>query len=272
MKYLESDTRKRFDPSLHLADAKSVIVCALNYYSEPLNDPEKGYVSLYARGENYHDILKDMLNQLCGSLMMIVPEFKYKIMVDSSHVSEKTFALRAGLGFQGKNGLFIFTPSNMKNGNMAKGSFHYLGIIVTDLELELDYPAKGECGKCHRCMDACPTQAIVSDGIIDSSRCISYHTLENSNDIPVDISSKMGNIIYGCDICQLACPFNSGVSRSTNPRLAPRSDVLNLDTKTLLELTKCDVKRQFKGNSISEISNEMFRRNINLAYRNIAQV
>ncbi len=272
MEYLENDTRRRFDPTLHLADAKSVIACAVNYYSEPLNDPQKGYVSLYARGDDYHILLKDMLNALCESIKELVPDFHFKVMVDSSRVSERTFAIKAGLGFQGKNGLMIFRPSRKSDGNRARGSFHFLGIIVTNLVLDFDEPVKGDCGKCHKCIDACPTHAIVSDHNVDVNKCISYHTLENEKVIPADISSKMGNIIYGCDICQLACPFNSGIPCTTNPRLTPRADLLNLDMKTLLEMTQCDVKQKFKGSNISEISNEMFRRNISVACKNITSI
>ncbi len=265
MKYMERATRKRFDPKIHLPGAKSVIICALSYYNKPDNDPAKPYISIYARGENYHVVMKDKLNLLCRKIMELAGERIFKIFVDSSAFAEKTFAVKAGLGFIGRNGILIL---NRDNGE-RKGSFHFLGVIITDLELEADAPCPGNCGTCRICIDACPTDAIPSNSVINAARCISYQTTQNKGDIPKEIASAMGNIIFGCDICQTVCPFNRKAIETVESRLRHDPDLRALDIEDLLKITEDEFHRRFGKSSIGELKYDVFKRNVAIAVENI---
>jgi epoxyqueuosine reductase len=267
MKYLERGPRERFDPKIHLPSAKSVIICAQYYYNNPENNPSKPYISIYARGENYHTVIMEKMEALRSVITGLSPHATCILSVDSLPLGEKTFAARAGLGFIGRNGLLILSPNI--NGNQARGSFHFLGAIITDLELEADIPNTGNCGNCRRCIDACPTKAIKEDGFIDTSRCISYHTTQNKNIIPPEIADAMGNIIFGCDICQTVCPYNVNLVETLDPRLQPSSFVQVPDIRELLEIDEEDFKARFKGTSLGEKKFPIFKRNIAIAARNI---
>jgi len=269
MKYLERGPRQRFDPRVHLPDARSVIVCAHPYYSEPNDHPSRPYISIYARGENYHTVLRDKLETLCAKMRELSGDIAYKIFVDSLPISEKSFAARGGIGFIGRNGMMIIPKK--KNGvkNSSFGSFFFLGLIITDLALEPDSPVEGTCGQCRKCIESCPTNAIVGDGIIDATKCISYHTTQNKGEIPDDIASAMGNMVFGCDICQLVCPYNSGVSPAGEPRLMPDPELIRPSLEKLICLTEKEFERRFGNNSIGEFHFEMFQRNIGVVKNNI---
>jgi epoxyqueuosine reductase len=267
MKYMQRATRKRFDPKIHLPNARSVIVCALNYYNSPDNDPVKPYISIYARGKNYHAVVEDKLNLLCRKIVELAGQRTFKIFVDSSAFAEKSFAVRAGLGFIGRNDLLILTGKNGKR--TARGSFHFLGIVISDLELQPDPPGSGDCGACRLCMEACPTGAIVSDGVIDASRCISYQTTQNKGDIPGLIASAMGNIIFGCDLCQTVCPFNRKAIETAETLLRPDPHSKAFDIEDLSGLTEDEFHRRFAGGSIAELKYALFKRNVAIAAENI---
>jgi epoxyqueuosine reductase len=267
MKYLERGQRTRFDPKIHLPSAKSVIICAQNYYHEPDNDPAKPYISIYARGENYHSVMREKLDALCGNMTELFGHYTFDICVDSSTIAEKWFAAKAGLGFLGRNGLLILSPT--KKRNEARGSFHFLGAIITDLEIETDIPNNGNCGQCRRCIDACPTKAIMEDGLIDASRCISYHTTQSKESIPPEIAKEMGNIIFGCDICQMVCPHNSNLTETSEPRLRPNNQIPLLTARQLIDLTEDDFKTHFVKSSLGEKKFPIFKRNIAIAAQNI---
>jgi len=269
MSYLQRGPRQRFDPRVHLPGAQSVVVCAHSYYSDPDENPGAPYVSIYSRGENYHFVVEDKLQSLCLKMRDLAGDVKSKIFVDSSPISEKSFAAKAGIGFIGRNGTMIIPKKRQGKKNTSFGSFYFLGIIITELKLEPDEPATGTCGKCRKCVEACPTAAIVGDGIIDSDKCISYHTTQNKGDIPEDIASSMGNMIFGCDICQLVCPYNSGISSSVEPRFLPDPELARPDIAKLLEITESEFQRRFMNNSIGEFKYDMFKRNLQIADKNI---
>ncbi|HLG25539.1 MAG TPA: tRNA epoxyqueuosine(34) reductase QueG [Candidatus Gracilibacteria bacterium] len=199
MAWLE-DYEKRVDPEKLLPGAKSVIVIAVNYYREVDNIPEgRGRVARYAYGRDYHKVIRSLLKKVEAYIQSEVPGAKTKICVDSAPLLEKAYAVKAGLGFIGKNTTLI-TPEF--------GSFVLLGELLTNLELEYDEPGAGTCGTCTRCLDECPTKAIVAPHELDANRCISYLTIEHRGQIAPEFHQPMGNWIFGCDICQEVCPYN----------------------------------------------------------------
>lgn len=203
MRYLE-DARKRTHPQELLPEAKSVIVIAVNYYREvPTTPPSHGRIARYAYGRDYHKVIKKLLEQIAEFIEKNHPEAVCKPCVDSAPLMEKSYAVQAGLGFLGKNTTLI-TPEF--------GSFVLLGELLTTLPLEYDRPHEGTCGTCTRCLDGCPTKALVAPGKMDATRCISYLTIERSRNestpIPAALRAKMQNWIFGCDICQEVCPYN----------------------------------------------------------------
>ncbi|UCE66747.1 MAG: tRNA epoxyqueuosine(34) reductase QueG [Candidatus Zixiibacteriota bacterium] len=268
MDYLERETRKRFDPRIHLPDALSVIVCSHNYYTDPANDPKSGYISIYARGEDYRIVIKDKLNDLCERIMNKFGKFSFRVFVDTSPISEKTIAVKAGLGFIGRNSLVII-PKFSLNGSIYKGSFHFLGIIVTDLRLEPDKPVEGTCGKCRRCIDSCPTGAILEDCTIDAVKCISYHTTHNRDEIPEDIAIKMANMVLGCDICQLVCPYNNKPVETSDARFIAKDFLSKFDIGAFLDMTEPQFNRQFRDTALFEKGFEKIRGHALIVLKNI---
>ena len=268
MSYLERSTRKRFDPKIHMPNASSVIVCAHNYHTEPTDDPNYGYVSIYARGDDYHIVIREKLELLCERIESEYGEFKFKTYVDSSPISEKTFAVLAGIGFIGRNNTIII-PKDKFDEQSPRGSFHFLGVIIANLEIEPDDPIAGTCGKCHKCIDACPTDAIVADHTIDARKCISYHTTQNKGEIPDDISDKMNNIVLGCDICQTVCPYNSKAILTDEPRFAPKDYLIDFDPSEFLEQANDVLAKKYAGTIVSDLGFERMKRNTKVALHNM---
>lgn len=203
MHYLEK-LEQRTSPTSLLPGAQAVIVIAINYYRDkPVTPPDHGRVARYAWGRDYHKVLRRLLKDLQIYLDQNWPEHQHRLCVDSAPLMEKPLAARAGLGFYGKNTTLI---------NPQIGSFILLGEIVTTLPLPSDQPSEqitsATCGTCTRCLDACPTQALIAPGRMDARRCISYLTLETKSPIPEEFSSASSNLIAGCDICQEVCPYN----------------------------------------------------------------
>ncbi len=273
MAYLEN-YQKRVRPQELLPEAKSVIVIAINYYREVESNlkgraqaqsavPE-GRIARYAYGRDYHKVLKKILKQLAAFIQQNSPDARTHLCVDSSPILEKSFAEKAGLGFIGKNTTLI-TPEF--------GSFVLLGELITTLQLDYDQPRVGTCGTCARCQDACPTQAILSPGQLDARRCISYLTIENRDEIPEEFHQKMGNLIYGCDICQEVCPYNKANAKPltlkafTEVKIAgssiPLQEILNLKTDE-------EFLARFAGSPLMRAKRKGLQRNARIAATNIS--
>ncbi len=269
MNYLERAVRKRFDPMIHFTDAKSVIVCAHNYYKNPANDLQKGYISIHARGDDYHIVIRDKLNALCDSIKSKFGEFNFKIFVDSSPISEKSLAVKAGIGFIGRNGTVII-PKNKTNSAEPLGSFHFLGVIISNLNLQYDSEVEGTCGKCVRCIRACPTGAIMSGGKIDARKCLSYHNTQNKGEIPEPIALQMRNMIFGCDICQLVCPYNSKAIDTRETRFSAKADLIGIGLEKMANISKDDFDKKYINTSFANFGYAYIKRNAVLALKNIA--
>lgn len=211
MAYMENHFEKRLDPRLLVDDAKSVISLLVNYfpgthtqYSSPLK------VSKYALGDDYHHVIKEMLFKLAADLKSEAGDINFRVFTDSAPVLDRAWAVNSGLGWIGKNSMMI---------SRKHGSYFFIAEIITDLELEYDDPFGGNyCGDCSRCMDACPTGAIVAPRTLDASKCISYLTIELKDSIPQEFKGKTNNWIFGCDVCQDVCPWNKfSIKHSITP-------------------------------------------------------
>ena len=226
---------------------------------QTLADGTRAYVARYALGRDYHKVLRARLQKLADRIVDVVGPFGYRAFVDSAPVLERALARDAGLGWIGKNTCVI---------NTQAGSWFFLGELYTDLPLPVDAPASEHCGTCTRCIDICPTQAIVAPNVLDARRCISYLTIENPGAIPVEFRKPMGNRIFGCDDCQLVCPWNKFAKRHTLPDFEPRN---GLDTATLVELFAWEADEFLKrteGSAIRRTGPDGWLRNLAVALGN----
>jgi epoxyqueuosine reductase len=218
MGYLHRNLERRLDPRELVPGAKSIIVVGMNYYTRTpesdIPEGERAIFARYARGDDYHDVITERLKQLLAWLQQQVPGAQGRVYVDAGPVLEREVAQRAGLGWFGKNTMLI---------NTRRGSYFFLGEIVTDVLLEPDSPAIGGCGSCRRCLDACPTGAFPAPYVLDATRCISYLTIENKGPIPEEFVPAIAATgrIYGCDICQEVCPFNADRGDTTYTTYTP---------------------------------------------------
>jgi len=255
MQYMENHFDKRLDPRLLVDGAKSVISLGLNYYTEDLQlDASSPKISKYAYGADYHHVIKEKLKRLLETINEKIGEVGGRAFVDSAPVLDKAWAKMAGLGWIGKNTNLI---------NQKAGSFFFLAELVVDIELEYDIaPTADHCGTCTRCIDACPTEAIVAPYIVDGSRCISYLTIELKNEIPKEFSGKMDNWMFGCDVCQDVCPWNKFSVLNTEPSFAPHSDLLQLNKKDWQEITEDVFQKVFKNSAVKRTKFNGLKRNI----------
>ncbi len=198
MNYMENHFDKRLDPRLLVEGSKSVISLLYNYFPEQEVTTDLK-ISKYAYGEDYHEVIKAILRDMISELQEEIGEFGFRIFVDSAPVLERAWAKKSGLGWIGKNANLI---------SKKKGSFFFLAEIICDLDLVEDGLVTDHCGKCRKCIDACPTNAIISDKIVDGSKCISYATIELKNELPLYFEGKMDDWMFGCDVCQDVCPWN----------------------------------------------------------------
>ena len=214
MRYMENHFDKRLDPRLLVPGAKSVVSLAFNYFPEPseLEDEGRPRVARYAYGEDYHAVVKDRLFELLDSLQSAVGPIEGRCFVDSAPVMERAWAERSGLGWVGKNSLIL-----RKN----TGSYFFLAELVLDVDFVPDLPVSDHCGTCTRCVDACPTQAIIAPKVIDSGRCISHATIELHGALPREMADALNPWVFGCDICQEVCPWNRHSTPHEEPRFAP---------------------------------------------------
>lgn len=255
MSYMENHFDKRLDPRLLVDDAKSVISLGLNYYSEQQQlDPEAPKISRYAFGADYHDVIKQKLFTLLNLIREKVGDVNGRAFVDSAPVLDRAWAKKAGMGWIGKNGNLI---------SKQKGSFFFLAELIIDLELEYDIePTQDHCGTCTRCLDACPTEAIVAPAVVDGSRCISYLTIELKNEIPQEFKGKMDNWAFGCDICQDVCPWNRFSVLNNEPAFQPPTELLAMTKSDWEEITEDTFRKVFKNSAVKRTKFSGLKRNI----------
>lgn len=264
MGYLERNIDKRFDPTLLVPGCKSLIVCALNYYpSEPLEGNYR--IAYYAYGKDYHKVLKDKLYQLAQAMETQLGEnptlaqrnssegksFKPRALVDSAPILERYWAQKAGLGWIGRNKQLIIPGA---------GSYFFLGILATDLELLADAPLPNRCGNCKACINACPTGAL--GDIFDARRCISYLTIEQKSPIPSDFSTFFEHRIYGCDSCQTACPWNRFAKATTERDFFPNDKLRGMTDADWDNLTQQQFDELFSESAVERAGYEGLKRNI----------
>ena len=298
MQYMENYEDKRLDPRLLMPGVKSIICVALNYAP---SQPVKGFAN-YAIGKDYHDIVKQKLYQLAQILAPLTPplggspnlteslpqgggrEGAFRAFSDSAPILERYWAMKAGLGFIGKNHQLIIP---------GMGSQFFLGELFVDIELEPDAPCRQHCGNCHRCIDACPTGALAPltppmggstsrteslpqggglEGAFHSSLCLSYLTIENRGAIPPEAASKMGHTFYGCDRCQQACPWNAKAIPTSEPLLQPTAELLSMNDEDWQQLSLEQYRRLFKGSAVKRAKYEGLMRNIKGLMRNIKAI
>lgn len=255
MRYMENHFDKRLDPRLLVDGAKSVISIGLNYFTDGQQaDPSGPKISKYAFGTDYHQVIKDKLKQLLHFIHENIGEVNGRAFVDSAPVLDKAWAKKAGLGWMGKNTNLI---------NKKLGSFFFLAELIIDLELEYDIaPTADHCGTCTKCIDACPTEAIVAPYIVDGSRCISYLTIELKNEIPQEFKGKMDNWMFGCDVCQDVCPWNKFSVLHTESAFKPHPELLGLTKKDWDEITEDVFQKVFKNSAVKRTKFGGLKRNI----------
>ena len=254
MKYMENHFDKRLNPTLLVDGAKSVISLSYNYFPKVKIDEINNFkISKYAYGEDYHEVIKDILKNMVAELQEEIGEFGFRVFVDSAPVLEKAWARKSGLGWVGKNANLI---------TKKHGSFYFLAEIICDLELDYDLAVTDHCGSCRACIDACPTQAIVSDRIVDGSKCISYATIELKNEIPDYFNGKMDDWIFGCDVCQDVCPWNRFSAPTLQEKFAPNFQKLNFRKNEWKELSQELFSEIFKKSAVKRTKFSGLMRNI----------
>ena len=255
MQYMENHFDKRLDPRLLVDGAKSVISLGLNYYTENTQaDPLAPKISRYAYGDDYHHVIKHKLKELLHFINDTIGEVGGRAFVDSAPVLDKAWARKAGLGWMGKNANLI---------NKKTGSFFFLAELIVDIELEYDIePTEDHCGTCTRCIDACPTEAIVAPYIVDGSRCISYLTIELKNEIPAEFTDKMDNWMFGCDVCQDVCPWNKFSVLHNEPAFTPHPELLGMNKKDWEDITEEVFQKVFKNSAVKRTKFSGLKRNI----------
>lgn len=263
MDYMARHAALRAQPGMLVPGTISVISCRMNYVPDSAGDaqsewdamasPQRAYVARYARGRDYHKLMRARLARLCDRIRAEAGAFGHRVFSDSAPVMEVELAARAGIGWRGKHTLLL---------SREAGSWFFLGDIYCDLPLPADSPSDEHCGSCSRCIDICPTQAIRAPYQLDARRCISYLTIEHRSAIPESLRPLIGNRVYGCDDCQLVCPWNSFARNSDEADFAVRN---GLDTAALTELfgwSEAEFERRLAGSAIRRIGYERWQRNL----------
>jgi len=266
MEYMQRHGARRSRPAELVPGTASVITARLNYADanardawDVLEDPHSAFISRYAMGRDYHKVLRSKLQALAERMSAELGRFHYRVFTDSAPVMEVSLATRSGLGWRGKHTLLLSRDA---------GSAFFLGELFVSLDLAKDPATSAHCGTCERCIDVCPTRAIVAPYQLDARRCVSYLTIEHPGSIPEDLRPLMGNRIYGCDDCQLVCPWNKYAKASDDPDFAVRN---GLDDASLVELfawSEEEFNRRFEGSAIRRIGHERWLRNIAVALGN----
>ncbi|MFN6375006.1 MAG: tRNA epoxyqueuosine(34) reductase QueG [Chitinophagia bacterium] len=257
MKYLENHFALRTDPSKLVPGARSVITLLFDHFPDDIQNPSLPKIAKYAYGKDYHLVIREKLNEFLFRLRESLGNIEGRGFVDSAPVLERTWAYRSGLGWIGKNGNLI---------NKGKGSFFFLATLITDLDLEPDEPyVQDYCGTCTKCIDACPTDAILPNKELNASQCISYYTIElKSASLPDELATKADNWIFGCDICQDVCPWNRFSKPHQHPELHPYEEVLTFDIGKWKALDKESFASMFKDSPINRTKWEGIQRNLSL--------
>lgn len=253
MRYMENHFDKRLDPRLLVDGSKSVISLSYNYFPDKIIEADSFKLSKYAYGEDYHNVIKDKLRNLVAELQEEIGEFSFRVFVDSAPVLEKAWARKSGIGWVGKNANLI-TKKN--------GSFYFLAEIICDLELLEDLPVTDHCGSCKKCIEACPTQAIISDKIIDGTKCISYATIELKDQIPYYFKDKMDDWMFGCDVCQDVCPWNRFSAPTLEEKFQPNSQLQNFTKQDWKDITQEIFSEVFKKSAVKRTKFAGLKRNL----------
>lgn len=253
MAYMANNIDKRCDPRLLVEGAKSVICVALNYYPQEKQPDTHPQFAYYAYGKDYHDVMKAKLQSLFGYVKELIPGTEGRFFCDTAPVLERYWAAKAGLGFIGKNSLLIIPKM---------GSFFFLGELIVDIELECDEPLNLSCGRCTRCLDACPTKAIVAPKVVDADNCISYQTIENKGEIKNEVVRNINNRYYGCDICQLVCPWNKYARPHKTVEFMPQQAFLDLSFERLEDMTVEGYQQIFRGSAVKRAKFSGLKRNL----------
>ena len=253
MAYMENHFDKRLDPTRLVKGAKSVISLTFNYFPEKKQREDAPKIAKYAYGEDYHFVLKDKLKSMAAEMTQAFGDFNARVFVDSAPVLERAWAAHAGLGWIGKHSLLL---------SKQRGSFFFLAQIISDLEFDYDGPTTDHCGSCTACIDACPTDAIVADRVIDANRCISYLTIELKNAIDEQYKSSMENWAFGCDICQDVCPWNRFSKPHQETRFNDRPQLLEISAEDWEEITEDVFKDLFKKSAVKRTGFSGFLRNL----------
>ncbi|HEX8786831.1 MAG TPA: tRNA epoxyqueuosine(34) reductase QueG [Telluria sp.] len=274
MDYMASHGMKRARPAELVPGTVRVIIARMDYLPMDTDadwrarerlrqqDPDAAVVSVYARGRDYHKVLRNRLQQLADRIRAAVGEYGYRVFTDSAPVMELPLAQKAGLGWRGKHTLLL---------SREAGSTFFIGEILVDLPLPVDAPTEAHCGQCSACIDVCPTSAILGPGRLDARRCISYLTIELKGSIPEEFRSLIGNRIYGCDDCQLACPWNKFARRAALPDFDERNGLGGAGLVELFGWEEEEFNRRLEGSPIRRIGHERWLRNLAVGLGNAAQ-
>jgi epoxyqueuosine reductase len=267
MGYMERHAALRTNPELLQPGTVRVICVSMNYAPNldidaewnRIASPGEAVISIYARGRDYHKVLRQRLQDLATRIEERIGPFGYRVFTDSAPLMEVELAQKAGLGWRGKHTLLLIRES---------GSVFFLGEILLDLPLPVDAPVEPHCGTCSACIDVCPTAAITAPYVVDARRCISYLTIENPGPIPLEFRAAMGNRVYGCDDCQLACPWNKFAQATALPDFAERNGMGGSSLLELWSWTAIDFERRHEGSAIRRIGYTRWRRNLAVAMGN----
>lgn len=255
MSYMSRNIEKRLDPGLLVENARSVISVLLNYFpSEGQTNPDAPVLSKYAYGTDYHFVMKDKLGVLLEFIQTEISSCEGRFFVDSAPVLDRAWAAKAGLGWVGKNTNLI-SPEH--------GSFFFIGELIIDLELPVDQKiVRNHCGNCTRCLDACPTKALVAPYILDARRCISYQTIEKRGEIDAELAGRFENRVFGCDICQDVCPWNLKSEPHQEPLFMPETKLMSLSKEEWHNMDKQQFNQLFRNSAVKRTRFEGLKRNL----------
>ncbi len=255
MKYMENHFDKRINPCLLVEGAKTVVSLLYNYYNpNSQTDKTAPKISMYAYGEDYHELIKTKLKLLVEHLRAEIGDINGRVFVDSAPVMERAWASRSGLGWIGKHTLLI---------NRQQGSYFFIANLISDVEFLPDSPIKDYCGTCNKCVESCPTQAISSQAkLLDATRCISYFTIEYKKELPAELKKEFDNWVFGCDVCQQVCPWNKFAKPHNEPAFEPKNSLLEWSKSDWYEMTEEIFKTEFIKSAVKRTKYQGLRRNL----------